>query len=489
MGERYASGLSEKVICYLFEPIDEGAERSFHYMLDVNKAYVSMLISEGIVDLETGKEIMRSLKEIHNEGNEQFEIDHRLENLCFYIEQKLVDKVGREVAEQLHKGRNRNDLYATVTRMNSREGIKRLCALLLKLRGALLELADYHCHMVFTAYTHMQPAVPITLGHYFSAILHAMERDFTRLGRALQQTNLSPLGSDAMAGTAFPIKWKKTAELLGFAESMTNSLDGIASRDYMLEALSAMNILMNHINRLCHDLHIWSTDEYGIVTVGESATASSGRTLHKKNLVTLERIKAKSSHVLAALVSAIGCMSNIPYAHCQDLAGESTKLFWDSLHEVGTALELLLETIQTIDFKEKKMQSESSRNFSTVTELAGLLVREAGISFRQAHQIIGSMVNNMLQQNRTFHQLDSRFIEQSSIDVLGKGIFISQEKIENVLRSVKNVNAKMVQEETDFMEVKKQLEKLNHKIQQDKKWMLQFEETIGRFKKELESYM
>lgn len=374
----------------------------------------------------------------------------------------------------------RIDLDAAVMRMNCRDGMKRLCVLLLKLRSSLLELVDKHYDIAFTGYTHIQPAEPITLGHYFSAILHALERDFTRFRLALQHTNLPPLGSGTMAGTAFPINRENPAKLLGFTDAMNNSLDGIASRDYVLEALSAMNILMNHINRLSYDLYVWSADEYGMVEAGYSVAATRSA-MPKKNLVTLERIKAISSHVLAALVSATGCLNNIPYGHYRNLAGESTKFFGDSLHEVEAALELLLETIQTMDFTDKKIQDRSSRNSSFVTELAGLLVREAGISFRQAHQIIGSLVHDMLQRNLKLDQLDSRHIEQSSKDVLGKGLFISQEKIENALKPVKHVNAEAIQGGQAFMEVKKQLAKLKQKLQQDEKWMLQYEETISRF--------
>ncbi|MFS0646810.1 lyase family protein [Siminovitchia sp. 179-K 8D1 HS] len=187
----------------------------------------------------------------------------------------------------------RIDLNAAVMRIkNCRDGMKRLCVLLLKLRSSLLELADQHCDIAFTGYTHIQPAEPITLGHYFSAILHALERDFTRFRQALQHANLPPLGSGAMAGTAFPINREKTAKLLGFTDSMNNSLDGIASRDYVLEALSAMNILMNHINRLSYDLYVWSADEYGMVEAGYSvATTRRGSGIFfSANIPTLFQI-------------------------------------------------------------------------------------------------------------------------------------------------------------------------------------------------------
>jgi len=419
--ERLSSVLSEKVFRYLFGPSIE-KNRSFYNMIDVMKAQFSMLISEGIVDDETGKKMMRSLNEIREEGRGQNEIDPPLEDLYFQIEQQFIDKAGIKIAGQLHTGKSRKELYATVMRMNSRDGIKRLCVLLLMLRYTLLEFSDQHSHTVFTGYTHMQPAEPITLGHYVSAILHAMERDFARLRRALQQTNLSPMGSGEAASR------EKTSRLLGFADAMDNSLDGVASGDYILEALSAMNILMNHISRLIYDLYIWSADEFEMAETGDSAAAASSLMQQKKNPVALEHIKAKSSHVLAALVSATGCMGNLPYGYFRDMAGECTKLFWDSLHEVEAALVLLLETVQTMDFKEKKMPDKSSRNFSAVTELADLLVREARISFRKAHQIIGFIVNDMLQRNMELSQLNSRVIEKSSKEVLGKGIFISEEK-------------------------------------------------------------
>ncbi|GIN22322.1 argininosuccinate lyase [Siminovitchia fordii] len=478
MRERLSSELSEKVIHYLFEPtIESERQRSFQNMMDVNKAHLSMLMFEGIVSETAGHTIMHALNEIKDTGSEQLKIDPQLEDLYFNIEQELIERVGLEVAGQLHTGRSRNDLYAAVTRMNSRDGLQKVCKLLLKLRFTLVELAEEYCHMVLSGYTHMQPAEPITIGHYFSAILHALERDFTRMRRALQQSNVSPLGSGAMAGTAFPINREKTARLLGFTDTMKNSLDGIASRDYILESLSVMNIFMNHINRLSYDLYIWSTDEYGIVEVGDSVAATSSIMPQKKNPITLEHIKAKSSHVLAAVVSATSCMSNIPYGHCRDLAGESTKYFWDALNEVEAAVELIIETMQTMTFKEQKMLERASNNFSTVTELAGLLVREAGISFRQSHQLIGYLVNYMFQHKMSLKQLNSRLIEQASTEMFGKRISVSQDKIENALNPATNVEAKKVQGGPASQEVKHQLDRLKQRLLQDENWMSQQMET------------
>ncbi|GIN99052.1 argininosuccinate lyase [Siminovitchia terrae] len=474
MRERLFSELPEKVIRYLFEPaIENEMERSFKNMMDVNKAHLTMLMSEGIVSETAGHTIMQALIEIQDAGVEHLKVDHQLEDLYFTIEQGLIDRVGIEVAGQLCIGRSRDDLDAAVIRMNSRDRLQKVCKLLLKLRSNLIELADDYCDIDISGYIHIQSLEPITLGHYFSATLHALERDFTRIRKALQQSNVSPLGLGGMAGTAFSINREQAARLLGFTDTMKNSLDGIASRDYILESLSAMNIFMSHINRLSYDLYMLSRNEYGIVEFGDSNATTSGTMPQKKRLIIAEHVKAKSSHVLAAVVSATSCLSNIPYGHCRDLAGESTKYFWGALNEVEAAVELLLENIQTLAFKEPEMLERASDHFSIVTELTDLLVGEARISIRRAHQLIGHLINYIFQHQMSFKQLDAKLIEQLSIEMFGKRISVPQEKIKSALHSVTKVEAKKVQSGPVSQEVKNQLERLKHNLSQDENWLNQ----------------
>lgn len=485
MRERLKSDLSEKVVEYLFDPtISAEKDRSFENMMDVNKAHLTMLECEGIVDTKTSNTIMEALDEILKKGKSNLKINPKLEDLYFIIEEELISKVGVEIGGQLHTGRSRNDLYATLTRMNCRESILKISGLVLEVRHVLLKIAKDHSHTIISGYTHMQPAEPITLGHYFSAILHGLERDFLRLCQALQGMNSSPLGAGAMAGTTFPINRETTAEMLGFSTVMGNSLDGIASRDYILESLSAMNILMNTINRFTHDLYIWSTDEYGIVEVGDSVAASSSIMPQKKNPITLEHIKAKSSHVLGAIVSATGCMSNISYGHSRDLA-ESTTYFWEAIKEVESTLELLIDTVQTLLFKEEKMLNRAESNFSTVTELANTVVREENISFREAHQIVGRLVSEMLERNVTVSDLDSTLIEEAAYHVIGKKITISDENIENALNPISNVSAKVVVGGPAPSEVINQFEKLSVKLDKDKSFHAQQKSAFERSKQGL----
>src|SRR5690625_6863 len=472
MRERLKSNLSEKVIHYLFEHSIEGERnRSFETMIAVNKAHLCMLVSEQIITKEVGTEILHALNAITEGGSDRLEINPNLEDLYFNIEADLIKRVGVGIAGQLHTGRSRNDLYITVTRMTSRQYTLQLCSLIMELRYTLLNLAEEKSNIVMTGYTHMQPAEPITLGHYFSGILHALERDFYRLMFAFQNTNHSPLGSGAMASTSFPINRKQTARLLGFADTMGNSLDGVASRDFLLEALSAMNIFMNNISRLTYDLYIWSTDEYALVEVGDSVAVSSSIMPQKKNPITLEHMKAKSAHVLGELVSMTSSMKNTPFGHSRDIAAESHKGFWESVSEVEATISLTMETIKSLKFNEDRMLSRAMNNFCTVTELANMLVREVKISFREAHQIVGYLVNQMIESNIKVTDINPELINDASYALLNKEVLVSIESIQKAINPITNVELKNVEGGPAPLEVISQLKVLRDRADNDQKWL------------------
>ncbi|GIO19690.1 argininosuccinate lyase [Oceanobacillus oncorhynchi subsp. incaldanensis] len=490
MRERLKSNLSNNVVTHLFAPsIETEQYRSFESMMEVNKAHLVMLISEGIIKFEVGKEIMDSLEEIGEAGPEKLEIDPNLEDLYFNIEAVLINKVGKEIGGQLHTGRSRNDLYATVLRLNSRKAVLEICHLLIELRYTLLTLAEKYKHVVMTAYTHMQPAEPITLGHYLSAMLYALDRDFSRFIAAFHRTNYSPLGAGATASTTFPINRKQTARLLGFINPMGNSLDGIASRDYLLEIVSAMNIFANNMSRLSQDLYIWSTDEFGLVEVDDSVAASSSIMPQKKNPITLEHIKAKSGHVLGGLVSMTSIMKNTPYGHSRDLAGESHKGFWEAASEIKAAAVLMNETLDTVSFKEEQMIKRAKNNFSTVTELANVLVREGGISFREAHQIVGQLVSEMIEANTPVTKVTSEVIRKISYQLLGKELVITEVSINKALDPAENAKAKNAEGGPAPTTVELQLEAMRNKLHKDRKWLEEQYKVIEERKEDLSNFI
>lgn len=485
MRERLKADLSDEVIEYLLMPaLLADKNRSFNNMMSINKGHLFMLIAQGIVTSEVGKKIMDALDEISQQGADRLELNPKLEELYFNIEAALIKLVGVEVGGQLHTGRSRNDIYATVARMNSRDSLFTISELLLQLREEILTIAESSLYMVMSGYTHMQPAEPITLAHYLSAILHSLERDQTRFQQTFNQINISPLGAGAMASTSFPINRQETSELLGFDRAMANSLDGVASRDYVLETISSMNILMNNLSRFCHDLYIWSTDEFGVVEVGDGVAASSSIMPQKKNPITLEHIKAKSGHIIGALVSATTCLKNTSYGHSRDTA-ESLKYLWDSFSEVEASLHLLIATVKTLKFNEEKIFRRSLENFSTLTELANTIVREANISFREAHQVVGNLVIKMIERKIPVTQIDSKLIGDIAKNVIAKEILISIEGIRKALDPIENVESKNTVGGPAPREVKNQLTSLKEQMELDKNWLEQQQKRITEKIKQL----
>ncbi len=485
MRERLKSDISSEVIQYIFAPaLEAERNRSFESIMDVNKAHLTMLISQGIISNDIGQKIMTALDELIEEGAENLELDPNKEELYFNIEAALIRKVGVEIGGQLHTARSRNDLYATVARMNSRNSLLNVSEQIIRLRKELLNIAEKSLYVVMTSYTHMQPAEPITLAHYLSAVLSALERDYERFIQTFKQINISPLGAGATASTSFNINRQETADLLGFTVAMANSIDGIASRDYVLEALSAMNILMNNLSRFSHDLYIWATDEFGIVEVNDSVAACSSIMPQKKNPITLEHIKAKSGHVIGALVSATSCLKNTSYGHSRD-ATESFKYLWDAFSEVEASLHLMTATVTTLKFNEEKMFLRTLENFSTVTELANTIVRESNLSFREAHQIVGHLVSQMIEEKKSVTQIDSDKIKEISKLTVGKEIRLSDKAIQNALDPIANVGSRSTSGGPAPIEVQRQLEKLNERLHQDNDWVEQQKILVNNKRKSL----
>lgn len=443
MRERLKSEPNEVVCKYLFEPaILDDSSRSFNNMINLNLSHVLMLNKQEIIDKDDTKTILQALLELRDKGPNAFEINPLYEDYYFNIEQYLILKIGLESAGKLHTARSRNDLHSTISRMNVRDNIVKLYPKILELRKNLLRLALENTETVITGYTHMQPAQPITLAHYFIAIAEAMERDYQRLSQAYERLNYSPLGSCAFAGTSFNIDRQYTAELLGFYGPIENSIDAIASRDYLLEISSDFATMGSTINRFSNDLYIWSTDEFGYIEVDDSVAVCSSIMPQKKNPITLEHIKAKTSHILGSFVSIFTCMKGIPYGHCRDLGGESIKLFWEAANQVEAILDLLNTTLKTIKIKKTRLTLRANNNFSTVTELADELVKKEGLSFRLAHQIVGKVVSDCLDKGLTSNDITIDMINNASDLYASRTFNWTQTYVSNILNATYSVENK-----------------------------------------------
>lgn len=488
MKERLKNEKAKEFIKYIIEPsIKAELLRSFENMMHLNKAHLKMIVEKGIIDQSLGKEILRGLNELIEEGANNLEVDYNIEELYLNVESALIKKIGIKAGGILHIGRSRNDLLATLSRMNSRDYILNICDKINSLRREIIAIAEDNIETIISGYTHMQPAEPITLSHYLSAILFSIERDFKRIIASYEQTNSSPLGAGSMGSTNFQIDRSMTAELLGFDTVMKNSLDSIASRDYIMETLSTMALFSNNLSRFSQDLYIWSTDEFKYVEVDDSVAVGSSIMPQKKNPVTLEHIKAKAGHILGSYVSAFAVLKNISYGHSRDCSTESIKYYWDALYEVESITSLMIATLRNIKFNKPLMRERTFENFTTVTELANTLVRKADISFREAHHIVGYMVREMIEENIELGNVNSEMVNKYSKIVIGKDIIHSDQDISSALDPVKNVYTKTTIGGPAPTEVSRQLECLSNRLEEDNKWVNTQFSRIEKMKKDLNS--
>lgn len=479
MRERIKEQPASEVIEYLFKPgISNDMARSYSTILAINEAHVIMLMKEGIITRDVCEKILTISKEMDLAGKPTFDINYNLEDLYFNMEAYLIKKVGLGIGGQQHTGRSRNDMLATIIRMDSRDYFLKLCSMFNELRETLLDFAQKNSDVVMSGYTHLQPSEPITLGHYFAAILHALDRDYQRIINSYSRLNICPLGSGAMASTSFKINRETTSKLLGFDDYMGNSLDGVASRDYVMEIEANFGIMMNNLSRMAHDLYIWSTPEYGYIEVGGSVAVCSSIMPQKKNPMTLEHIKAKAAHLEGFFVSAYSALKNTPFTHCRDVSCESVSYYYNALKEVEAAVQLATVTIKTIKVNKELMLERAKNNFCTVTELANYLVRYDEISFREAHEIVAALVAYMIEHKKSSEDINKVILSEIAMKTFGRKTILTDEQIARALDPTLNAGSKDVAGGPAPKEVAKQLHKLSILLERDKKELADKAEKI-----------
>ena len=481
MRERLKQEPSEVVCKYLFEPaIKDESDRSFDNMISLNLVHTLMLHKKDIITTQDKDNIINALLELSKDGSNSIELDPLLEDYYFNFEKHMISKIGIEFAGKMHIARSRNDINSTISRMNARDSLIRVFPKLLRLRSILLSIASRNLETVLTGYTHMQPAQPISLAHYFLSLAQALERDFDRLQEAYKKLNYSPLGSCAFAGTSFDIDRNFTAELLGFYGPIDNSLDAIASRDYLMEIVADLTILSTNVSRLAQDLYIWSTDEFNYIEVDDSMAVCSSIMPQKKNPITLEHIKAKSAHLIAAFVSISSILRGISFGHSRDVGSESIKFYWESMEQIEAILDLMNDTLDTININKENMINKARVNFSTVTEIADELVRREGISFRVSHQIVGTVVRNCLESGTKSDEITVEMIDKVARENGLNSIKWDQQELDKITDPYISMINRISYGSPGPKVIKLSLDKYNNELEKD---VLVYENII----KELES--
>jgi len=394
----------------------------------VDIAHVLMLDKQKINEREITKQLLPALLELYDEGLPEDVFDDRFEDVHAGIESLIIEALGPEAGGRMHIGRSRNDEVATCIRLKLREDLLKQMSAILKVREVLVAIAEKNMESSMPGFTHMQHAQPTTLAHHLLAYEQAFSRDFDRLRDAFARVNRSPLGAAAFASTGYPINRDLTAELLGFDGLIVNTMDAVATRDFTLETLSSLTILMTNVSRLCEELVIWSTSFVKFVTLDDAFCSTSSIMPQKKNPDTAEIMRAKTGSAFGAYTSAVLIIKGLPMSYNRDLQ-ELTPHLWRGMRDAKESLRLLVDMLSSATFETERMKEEAGKGFSTATELADTLVRNHGLPFRTAHSIVGRAVQKGSLSLETLEEAAKEVAPD--ISLAGKGL--TQEKINEAL--------------------------------------------------------
>jgi len=386
--------------------------RLYPYDIAGSIAHCKMLATVGIITDEEANALVKGLSTIEQELDRgEFVFDDSLEDIHMHIESRLLQVAG-EVAEKLHTARSRNDQVALDVRLYLRDETRRTIDLLQTLRTVLVDLADGHPDVVMPGYTHTQRAQPVLFAHHMMAYYEMFARDQARFSDCLARINVMPLGAAALAGTTHPIDRAYVAQLLDFPRVSPNSMDAVSDRDFAMEFLAAASICMVHLSRWSEELVLWSTSEFGFITLSDAFATGSSIMPQKKNPDIPEIVRGKTGRVFGSLVALLTLMKSLPMAYNRDMQEDKEPLF-DAVDTLTACLRINVRMIPRITVNREVMRKAASVGFLNATDMADYLVGR-GIPFRKAHACAGNAVAYALGAGRELDQLRLDELQQFS---------------------------------------------------------------------------
>ena len=366
-------------------------------------AHAEMLGNQGIISKTDAEAIIKALKDILKDIEQGvLKIDTNAEDIHSFIEAELVLRIG-DAGKRLHTGRSRNDQVSLDMRMYVKEEIDSVNALLIGLIKALLETAKNHTGTIMPGFTHLQKAQPITLGHHLLAYLQMFKRDCGRLCDCRERTDEMPLGSGALASTVYPLDRDFVKEKLGFSQTTANSLDAVSDRDFCVEFLSCLSIIMMHLSRFCEELILWSTDAFDFIEISDAYATGSSIMPQKKNPDMAELIRGKTGRVYGSLMGLLTMMKGLPLAYNKDMQEDKEAVF-DAADTVKACLSVFTAMFENLTFKTDNMYKSALGGYTNSTDAADWLVKK-GVPFREAHDITGKLVIYAIEKKAPLNEL------------------------------------------------------------------------------------
>jgi len=364
--------------------------RLYEYDIKGSMAHCRMLAKQGIIPNEDASQILETLGEIKRGLDRgEFSFDDNYEDIHSLVEKALVEKIGA-LGEKLHTGRSRNDQVALDIRLFIRDTIGSVLELIKETQLALVTLAEKNFDLIMPGYTHLQRAQPVLLAHHLLAYYEMLKRDRARFEENLKRVNILPLGSAALGGTTFDLDREMVAKELDFDSITENSMDAVSDRDFVLEFLFNASMLMMHLSRLSEELVIWSSQEFGFVTISEAFCTGSSIMPQKKNPDLPELVRGKTGRVYGHLISLLTTMKGLPLTYNKDMQEDKEALF-DAADTLEICLDVISRLLVEISFNGDRLKEATEKGFLVATDLADYLVQK-GITFRKAHEIVGKMV-------------------------------------------------------------------------------------------------
>ncbi|ELB2157444.1 argininosuccinate lyase [Vibrio parahaemolyticus] len=384
-------------------------------------AWSKALLSVGVLSAEEQQKLELALNELKLEVMED---PHQIlrsdaEDIHSWVEQQLISKVG-DLGKKLHTGRSRNDQVATDLKLWCRQQGQQLLIALDRLQSQMVQVAKQHQGTVLPGYTHLQRAQPVTFAHWCLAYVEMFERDYSRLSDALQRLDTCPLGSGALAGTAYPIDREQLAHNLGFHRATRNSLDSVSDRDHVMELMSVASISMLHLSRLAEDMIFYNSGESNFIELADTVTSGSSLMPQKKNPDALELIRGKNGRVYGALAGMMMTVKALPLAYNKDMQEDKEGLF-DALDTWNDCMEMAALCFDGIKVNGERTLEAAKQGYANATELADYLVAK-GIPFREAHHIVGVAVVGAIAKGCALEELSLQELQEFS-DVIDNDVY------------------------------------------------------------------
>ncbi|MGB9677425.1 MAG: argininosuccinate lyase [Candidatus Ratteibacteria bacterium] len=441
------------------------------YDIEGSIAHAKMLSKIGLITKEEKEKIIKGLTFIKKEIKEnKFKYLQSDEDIHTAVERRLIEITGK-VGEKLHTARSRNDQIVLDEKLFLRDEIIYLLKLIIDLQNKFIEKSEEYFGTVISAYTHLKQSQPVLLSHYFLAYVEKLERDKERFLEIYKRVNIFPLGVGACAGTSLPIDRKYTAKLLNFSKISRNSLDTVSDRDFLVEVTFCCTLTLLHLSSFSQDIIIWNMDEINFVQLPDKYCTGSSLMPHKKNPDVFELIRGKTSICIGLLTGLLTLLKDLPLSYNRDIQ-EDKKVLFGIIETIEATLRILTKILPDIEFNKEIIKNKIS-SFTLSVDIVEYLVKK-GVSFREAHRIVGNVVNYCIEKNKTLFTLTLNELREFSPAF--------EEDIFQILNFKNSVNSKISEGGTSSIKVRKEITKWKKKLKKSLNHILNLEKEISILK-------